>query len=467
MTTRKTSIQYGADRLTLPPLNVAQVLRPRRLKKPPPSQNLLADALHNPIGTPRLRELAAPSDRVSILLSDPARKFCKAQMLDAVLDELHAAGVPDRNIGLIIACGMHQPTVEKRIGVPPELLERYSFQWHDCQDRDKLSLIGLTPEKPDWTAYLRYLRSIARVQLADPLAGIAALIRELRERDEEALRFRRVFSLPARLGVVLGASLRTPVQINRAARESDLLVCLGQVKPHYFAGFGGGAKSVLPGISSRLTIGANHAMKTHPRAMLGMIEGNVARQDMEDAARLYRGKLFILNVCQDAAGRTLAAASGDVVQAHRQLVPWLRRVGQVKVERRTPIVIAGQGMPAGMSLYQMTKTVAPAAKCVQPGGCLIIAGPCPEGLGDSAQKCEAIFRIGLIKYMPDNVKIMLVSEMRDHRLLRNLFCDPCDSMERALDLALARCGHDAEVTVLPNAGPLIPVAPEEDEADLR
>ena len=466
MTTKKIKIAYGDDFIEVQNYpNIKQVVSPNILPKPPALGGLLKKALNEPVGSPPLRELAEPGDRVAVLLSDPARNFPKQQMFDAVIDELHKAGVKDEDIRLIVASGLHPVFPDERIGIYEAQLKRYNCIWNDARDNSKLGFIGLTPGKRDWPGYISYLGRIAQHKLEDPAGELLDFLSEISRRDKEALKFRRIFSLPARVGITVGATLRTPVSINRQARSADLIVTIGQIKPHYFAGFGGGAKSILPGVAGKLTIGANHASKTHPRARLGVLEGNLARRDMEDAARLYRGKLFMFNVCMDSKKRVRAAAAGDIVKAHRMLVPWVRRIGQVKVGERTDIVIAGQSLPASMNVWQMTKTVVPAAKCVKPGGVIICAGPCREGVGGSVQSCEAIYQIGMLKFLPPRVDVKLICEMRDLRPFRNMFFDPQPSIEQAMEQAWEKCGRNASITVLTDAGPMITVAPEEDDSD--
>jgi lactate racemase len=191
-------------------------------------------------------------------------------------------------------------------------------------------------------------------------------------------------------------STGTPVEIYRPLVEADFRVCLGNLELHYFAGYSGGAKAVLPGCASRTTLNANHALMVRPEARAGRLAGNPVRADIEEGVALL-GVDFILNVVMDGH-RLAGAVAGDVTAAHRRGCELVAARGIVEIERLADVVlVSAGGYPKDLNLYQAQKALDNAAYAVRDGGVLILAAECPEGLGNRT------FEVWLTGATPDEL----------------------------------------------------------------
>ena len=215
---------------------------------------ILKEALENPVGSSPLRELARPGDKVAIITSDLTRPCPSARLLPPVMTALSAAGIPDEDILIVLGLGLHRPMTESEIdrALSPEINQRYHVLNHDSNDT-----------------------------------------------------------------VHLGVTARgTPVEIFRPVVEADVRICLGNLEFHWFAGYSGGAKAIMPGCASRATVTANHAMLVQAEAATGVLEGNPLRADLEEGVAML-GAVFILNVVLDPEHHILGAVAGDMIAAHR------------------------------------------------------------------------------------------------------------------------------------------------------
>ncbi|MEJ2209059.1 MAG: nickel-dependent lactate racemase [Anaerolineae bacterium] len=380
---------------------------------------LLHEALDRPIGTPRLREMVHPGQRVAIVTSDLTRPCPSERLLPPVLDELSAAGIPDAAITVIMALGLHRPMTEAEIiaAVGAEVYRRVRVINHDPADC-------------------------------------------------------------VRLGIT---SFGTPVEILRPLVEADVRICLGNLELHYFAGYSGGAKAVLPGCASRATLNANHSLMIRPGARAGGrgkhgLAGNPVRADLEEGAAML-GIDFILNVVVDGADhRIVGAVAGEVTAAHRRGCELVAERGIVEIERPADIVLASAGgYPKDVNLYQAQKALDNAAYALRDGGVLILAAECPEGLGNatfedwlsSAPPDELLNRIqqqfvlgghkaAAVAAVLRRAEVYLVSALPDdlvHRCGMVSFAD----LDSALAAALGRMGARARVLVLPQGGSILPL----------
>ncbi len=417
MTAACLQFSYGDSSLSVdvPKDNLVGVFWPQNASPPADESLLVREALAQPIGAPCLRELARRGQRVAVVLSDKTRPCPSERLLPPVLEELTDAGVPDEDITLIAALGLHRPMTE------PELAA---------------------------------------------VAG-EAIFRRVRVLNHDP-------SCTVRLGVTAAG---TPVEFFRPLVEADLRVCLGNLEFHYFAGFSGGAKAVLPGCASQATINANHSMMTQAGAKAGQIEGNPVRQDIEEgAARL--GVDFVLNVVVDDQHRIVGAVAGDVTAAHRRGCELIRQRGSIPIPQRAPIVLASAGgFPKDVNLYQAQKALENASYAVQPGGVIVLIAECREGFGSQVfeswmreaggpdeilQRIKQRFVIGghkaaAIASVLKRSSICLVSAMSPD-VLRSCGFVPFSQPEQALRWAFDTLGASAGVLALPDAGSSLPVA---------
>jgi nickel-dependent lactate racemase len=278
--------------------------------------------------------------------------------------------------------------------------------------------------------------------------------------------------------VHLGVTSRgTPVDIVRVVAEADRRICLGNIEYHYFAGYSGGAKAIMPGVSTRAAIQSNHSLMVHPMACAGRLEGNPVREDIEEAATICKID-FILNVVLDEHKRIIKAVAGHPVQAHREGCAFLDKLYLKEIPERADIVLVSQGgAPKDLNLYQTQKALDNAKHAVKDGGVIILIGSCKEGLGEhtfeqwmtqSPDAHSMIERIGrdfqlgghkaaAIAMVLEKADIYLVSELPDS-LVKSIFLTPQPSAQAALDAAFAKLGEFATVLAMPYGGSTLPRA---------
>ncbi len=369
-------------------------------------------ALAAPIGSPPLHQIARPGQPVVIVTSDITRPCPSHLMLPPVLDELARAGVPDEDITVVLALGTHRP--------------------HTPQERERL--VGA--------------EVLARVRVID--------------------------SDPART-VPVGITRRgTPVEVFEPVVRAGMRIVLGNVEPHYFAGYSGGAKALVPGVCSVNTIRHNHAMMVEEGARIGVLEGNPVREDIEEAAALI-GIDFMLNVIVDSAHQIVHAAAGHPLQAHRWLCRVLDYQSKVVIDHLADIVIVSAGgAPKDINMYQAQKALENAVMALRPGGVIVWVAECPEGLGnatfeewllgstpdDILERIRGNFVLGghkaaAIARLSKRAAILLVSALPPD-LVRSAGMQPHPDLESAMRAALELAGPGASVVVLPEGAAVIP-----------
>jgi nickel-dependent lactate racemase len=249
--------------------------------------------------------------------------------------------------------------------------------------------------------------------------------------------------------VELGTTARgTPVRVHRCVLEADLVVATGCVRPHYFAGFGAGAKAVFPGLGESNAIRINHRLKTAAGARAGSVDENPCRADLEEAVGLVTSPIFLLNGVCGPDDRVHAAVAGHIVGAFRVAAARARSWFTVRA-RPAPIVLASDGLPVTASLYQAAKIAAAAAPLVEPGGTLVVVAECASGIEPIDVVNEAIFRIGVLPRLAPRVRLALVSTRTAEEVGRTLL-----DHEPSLDGVLAR-SSGLRTIVVPRASQLI------------
>lgn len=408
---------HGHHSLEIPVSNLLGTFLPRVMRADFREERLISEALAHPTGTPQLRNLAKKGGRVAIVTSDLTRPCPSHRLLPFIIKELAGAGIPDEDIVIILALGLHRPMAEEEIGLAlsPEIQRRFRVLNHDVTDT-------------------------------------------------------------VRLGVT---SAGTPVEIFRPVVEADMRVCLGNVEFHYFAGYSGGAKAIFPGCASQAGVSANHAMMVQPEAAAGRVEGNPVRTDLEEAAAMV-GVDFILNVVVDGEHKVVGAMAGDVIAAHRKGCEMVAARGKVRIPKQANIVLASAGgYPKDINLYQAQKALDNASYFVRDGGVIILVAECPEGFGnqtfkswilDAASPRHVLERLGrefvlgghkaaAIAVVQARVKVHMVSSMLPDEVRRSGFTH-FDSLREAFEAATAELGEASSVLVLPHAGSILPEVEE-------
>jgi len=374
-------------------------------------------ALNEPIGTKRLGELAKPGDKIAIVVDDHTRSTPSYLIVPTILDELNRAGVNDTDITIIIGCGTHRATTceEMKALLGEETLQRIKAISHDYEARDLV--------------YLGRTKTL------------------------------------------------TKVYVNKVFSEANIRILTGDIGLHYYAGYGGGRKSVLPAISGEETIQHNHAMILHPKARTGVLEGNPVHEDMVEAARLAKVN-FIVNIVTNRKRELVKAYAGDLEQAFNEGVKLVDEMFKVPIERRADIVIVSPGgYPFDINLYQAYKGVDNALDAVKRGGVIIWAAECPEGHGNEVfcdwmtkfkdlremeTEIKRNFRLGghkayYLARTQQKVQIVLVSTLPDYHAVGTFRLRTARALNDALRDAFDITGKDSKVWVIPHGNITLPV----------
>lgn len=382
---------------------------------------IVTDALAAPIQSHRLEELARGKEKVLLITSDHTRAVPSRLTLPILLAEIRR-GNPQADITILIATGLHRATTEaeQRQMFGDSIVDNEKIVVHDAFDEASLAYVGRLPSGAEFS-------------------------------------------------------------INRLALETDLLVCEGFIEPHFFAGFSGGRKSILPGIASAATVNENHSYRAiaHPGSRAGILDGNVISEDMLYAAKAVHVD-FILNVALDEEKRVIAAFAGDLEAAHRTGCEFVKDLARVEAVTGDIVVTSNGGYPLDQNLYQAPKAASTAEVCAGEDGVIILVASCVDGLGGtnfermmqmgtpeqiqnylaaippkesiSEQWCVQIFTQMLLKHT-----IILVTDQLDPALVRRINMIPAKTPDEALQIAYGIKGGDASVVVIPDGVAVIAV----------
>jgi nickel-dependent lactate racemase len=383
-------------------------------------------ALRNPIGSAPLNQLAVPGHKVVILVDDITRPTPTKKLLGPIIKELKVVGIADKDISIIFSTGSHRPhTLKEKINLlGEEYLSRFRVIDHDAHDMKNMVNLGKT-------------------------------------------------------------SRGTPVEVNKYVLEADLKILTGLIKPHSYAGYTGGGKSILPGVCSINTIIADHNYDStlHENALLGQIDGNPMREDIEEAASLINN-CFIVNVILNSKKEIAAVVAGDMIKAHRTGVNILNTWVRIPTKGPGDIIIAGCSYPTSISLYQAANAISTCLRIPTPivrdGGTVIVTAPCEDGIGSDGafyrlvseannpqEVLKKLQQHGFFvhdqwaaqSYCGDLVKanLVLVSETLNETILKRMFASYAATAQEALDSTLIKYGSQSKIIVLQDASCVIPV----------
>jgi lactate racemase len=410
----------------VPARNLLGTIDPKQVAGAPDQKAEVERALKEPIGTKRLSEIAKPESKVAIVVDDAARKTRTQEMLIPVLAELTAVGVKDENITIIFGCGLHRAVKPEEAAeiVGAEVLKRIKTISHDSKAKD-LVHIGTTKT-----------------------AG-------------------------------------NKIMVNPVFAEADVRVLLGDVNYHYYAGYGGGRKSVLPAVCGAETIQHNHAMLTNANARTGNLENNPVHIDMTEAAKLAKVD-FIVNIVENSKGEIVKAFAGDLEAAFIEGTKLVDDIYRVFIDRRAEIIVVSSGgYPSDINLFQAHKALDNALDAVKRGGVIILVAECIEGHGNQVFY-DWMVRFGEVKAVEKEIRrnfvmgghkalyllkalekhqIILVSSMPDF-YAQNIFkLKTARAVNDALNEAFKVAGSAARVWAMPQGSHTLPVykAPEENK----
>lgn len=376
---------------------------------------LVENALKSPIGSKPLQELAKGKHNVVIIASDHTRPVPSKIIIPAMLREIRM-GNPDADITILIATGCHRGTERSELVAKfgEEIVEKEKIVVHNCDDEKNLVNIGTLPSGGQCT-------------------------------------------------------------INRIAWEADLLCAEGFIEPHFFAGFSGGRKSVLPGIAGRESVLANHCSEfiADANSRTGILNGNRIHQDMVWAAR--QAKLaFIVNVVINAKKEAIFAVAGDMEAAHQKGCEFLSSLCQVSAEKTDIVITTNGGYPLDQNIYQAVKGMTAAEAAVKKGGVIIMIASSSDGCGgedfrrqlseesDINKTLSLFLSRGRNETVPDqwqtqvfirvlnHAQVIYISQAEDS-LVCSLHMTPAHSIEEALQIAYSRLkNQNASITAIPD-----------------
>lgn len=413
----KCDLAYGEGVLTIElPDGRTTVIEPAHQEAIPDERAAVFKALDQPIDAPPLRQWIKPDGRVCIVFTDITRATPNQRLIPWLLEYL--ADVPAENLTLLNSLGTHRPNTPAELEkmLTPAVTRKYRVLNHEADNLEMLVPVGLMHDG-------------------------------------------------------------TPALINRHLVAAPVRIITGFIEPHFFAGFSGGPKGILPGVAGTKTISSSHDFRNigHPQAGFGVTGGNPLWEEIRDLA-LRVGPSFLLNVALNQQRQITGVFAGDLIQAHRKGVEFVRRSAMQPVDRPYDIVVTtNSGYPLDLNLYQSIKGLSAGARILRPGGTLILAAECREGMPPNSpfeqllsrgkqprEILELVATPGFSFPEQWQTQIQALIQCRAETLLysslpeeavRAAHFSPCPDITAEVNRRLSRLGPSARVAVLPQ-GPL-------------
>jgi len=415
------TLAYGKQGLEveLPDRNVKAVLRKPATEPLPDTDRALAEALADPIGSDPLRELARGKRNAVIVVSDATRPVPNATILPPIIDALAEAGIDIGDVTILVATGLHAPldqeALEELLGA--EVARSVRVENHDGRAPDQHTDLGKTEHG-------------------------------------------------------------TPVHVDSRYVDADLKILTGLIEPHFMAGFSGGPKAILPGIAAAETITSIHSytMLGDQRCRDGNIDDNPLQRELVSAARMA-GADLLCNVTLNEERQVTGVFCGDVIEAHRAGCQSARGQYMAYVDEPVDIAVSSSaGFPLDTTFYQTAKGMCTPLEIVRTGGVIITASGCADGIG-SAQYEKLLLESGtfdglrrrisdtrtcvvdqwnaqMMLRASEKARLLFYSDGIDERKRGSCLVEPVDSVEQAVEIALAEIGPDASIAVIPE-GPYV------------
>jgi lactate racemase len=380
----------------------------------------LTQALRSPIGSPPLREVVKPGDQVGIIFSDITRPTPHQLILPAVLQELQH--VPNQNITLFNATGTHRKNSEAELRnmLGDDLVDAYPILQNDASDTATQVCVGRT-------------------------------------------------------------SFGHEIWLNRAVAACDVKILTGFIEPHFFAGFSGGGKALMPGMGGLHTILGNHDADNigDPRATWGVTHGNPVWEEVQEVAH-QAGKTFLVNVTLNKEKRITGVFAGSLDAAHAQGCAFARRTAMVAVPRPFDIVVTtNSGYPLDLNLYQTVKGMSAAAQVVRQGGAIIAAAECWDGIPEHGSYGKLLRETGSPQALLERIhtpgfleldqweaqvqalvqlkaEVYLFSDGLTDDQIETAWLIPCRDIHATVEALRKRFGQQATICFLPEGPQTIP-----------
>jgi nickel-dependent lactate racemase len=402
----------------IPTRNLLGIIEPNEQPGVPDPEAEILRALNDPIGSKSLEHLVKAGDKVAIVADDATRPAPSHLLLPPLLKELNHLGVGNSDVTVIFGCGTHRAVTDREATelLGREVVDHVKTLSHNCLATDHI-YIGTTEKHG------------------------------------------------------------TKVYVNKIFADADVRILTGDIEMHYYAGYGGGRKSVLPGVTSAETIQHNHAMILDSRARTSILDGNPIHEDMTEAARLANVD-FILNVVLNGRREIVQAFAGDVEDAFYSGVKLAEEMYKVSIPRRADIVVVSSGgHPTDIDLYQACKAVDNSLDSVKRGGVIVLVAECKEGYGNETfyewttqfQSPESIekqvkkhFVVGGHKayYLSKALQkahIILVSTLPDYYAVNVFKLRTARNVTDALEDAFEIAGRNAKILAIPHGHTTFPV----------
>ena len=389
----------------------------------PPITDLKAavlDAIYHPIDSEPIDKLLKPGQKVAFICNDPTRVANTHAFMPILVEELNKLGIKDQDMKVVFALGTHRKMTHEEMveAVGQDVAGRLPMHNSDCNVPEDFAYFGQT-------------------------------------------------------------SFGTPVLLNKLICDVDLVILTGTIVYHFFAGFGGGRKAVLPGVAAMETVRKNHSLMMSPKSQLGALHGNPVYDDQMEGVRLFakNHKMFLFNVILDAKKQFLKIFAGNWDTAHQEACKYVEKVYGGEISQPADIVIAScGGYPKDINIYQLQKTMDNAWCAVKEGGVVIILGECEEGSGSAAlekalqenpspdaikAQLEKNFVIGAhkafaITRLMKKAKFILVSAL-DKKIAQDLLFEAVDDVDEAIKLAEKQVGKDYKILLMPQGSLTVPL----------
>ena len=409
----------GTEAFSLDASKIIQVVLPPETDLKPCGLEDVEYALDHPVGTAPLLELLRKKNlqKVVVVVNDITRPTPYDLMLPPILDRLAKAKIEDHQVTFVVATGIHDPhTKEQDLQVyGPDIVRRFKIVNHVSDDLESLVSIGT---------------------------------------------------------LATGAEMR----INKIVAEADFIITLGVVAPHYFAGYSGGRKSIMPGVTWKETVEGNHSRMVELMDALPDLDSNPVSLEMIEGAEMA-GVDFILNVVTDENKKVVKVSAGDLVKAWREAASVSASLYEVPVKEKADVTIASAcGHPRDINVYQAQKALDHADKATKDGGAIVLVADCPGGYGepvfeewmreascpeDIMERIKTRFKMGGhkafgIAKVAVKKKIYMVTSL-DEREVQGLFATKAPSVEGALSAIRKERGEDLTFIVMPEGGLTVPV----------
>ncbi|MCD5425355.1 MAG: nickel-dependent lactate racemase [Methanosarcinaceae archaeon] len=411
----KISLPYGKTniQLSIPNKNIINIIKPNELIHTKNEIHILKEAIENPINSKRLFELVNKDLNVVIIVSDITRTVPAKKILPLILNELYKGNVKDKNITIVFALGLHRNQTESEM---KQIVGNDIYKRILCIEHDSKKCVHLGKTKYE-----------------------------------------------------------TPIEIFEPVLNADVIVCIGNIEFHYYAGYTGGVKAILPGVSSENSIIANHKKMLDDAAITGNLNSPV-RKDMEEAISYLAGKsLFLMNTVLNSKKKVVYAVAGNMVDAHSKGANFMDKMYKIAINQLADIIIVSPGgHPKDITLFQAHKSLENAKNGVVEGGIILLIAECDEGFGnkvyekwsvesknpdDAIERFNQSFEFGghkaaLIAKLSKKYKLCLKSNLTIDET-KSVFFEKVECVQTHIDALLDK-NPDSKIFIMQSGGLTLP-----------